>query len=58
MAWGAALLYAAWKPWSFPGRFLVAPYGAKSRFLTVRRYWSGGLGAALVILGAIAIVFG
>jgi len=56
VGWGIGLLYAAWKPDSLPGRFLVGPYGSASRFAEVRRYWCGGLGVVFVLLGVIFFI--
>jgi hypothetical protein len=52
-AWGVALLYAAWKPGSLPGRLFVSSYRAGSTMATIRQYWCGVLGAICAVLGAI-----
>ena len=49
-AWGLVLLVAAWRPRSWLGWFLVGPSAAEGPANSVKRYWVGGLGVALIVM--------
>ena len=58
VVWGAALLYAAWKPSSVPGRILMLAHRPGTGIATLRQYWFGAVGFICVVLGLSFVVLG